>query len=46
MKEDNGTFKYTYLSQKLASGKHKVQIKCTGEANFDSFAFFNEKEDA
>ena len=44
LKEDNGTYKYTYISQKLKGGKHKVQIKCTGEANFDSFAVFNHPE--
>ncbi|MDE6029289.1 MAG: M60 family metallopeptidase [Clostridiales bacterium] len=44
LKEDKGTYKYTYISQKLKSGKHKVQIKCTGEANFDSFAVFNHPE--
>ncbi len=46
LKEDNGSYKYTYISQKLKSGKHKVQIKCTGEANFDSFAVFNHPDEA
>ncbi|MDE7107664.1 MAG: hypothetical protein K2O39_05005, partial [Clostridiales bacterium] len=33
LKQDDGTYKYTYISSKLKSGKHKVQIKCTSEAN-------------
>ncbi len=46
LKEDNGTYKYAYISQKLKGGKHSVQIKCTGEANFDSIAVFNHPEEA
>lgn len=32
----------TYISQKFTSGKHRVEIRCTGETAFDSFAFYNE----
>lgn len=40
LKEDKGTNKYAYISGKMENGKHAVQIKCTGEANFDSIAVF------
>lgn len=38
----SGVYGITYLTDKLASGKHKVEIRCTGEANIDSFAIYNE----
>lgn len=34
----------SYLSDKLASGDHKVEIVCTGEANIDSFAIYDERQ--
>ncbi len=46
LKDDKGTYKYSYVSPVLSSGKHKVQIKCTGEANFDSFAVFDHPKEA
>ena len=30
----------TYISEVLASGKHSVTIKCTGEGNIDSFVIY------
>lgn len=41
--EHSGTYGITFLTDKLASGKHKVEIRCTGEANIDSFAIFDEE---
>ena len=40
--EVSGVYGITYLTDQLESGKHKVEIRCTGEANIDSFAFYNE----
>ncbi len=37
-----GGFTVTYISQKLGGGNHKAEIRCTGEACFDSFAVFDE----
>ncbi|MCM1438472.1 MAG: M60 family metallopeptidase [Roseburia sp.] len=37
-------FGITYLSEKLTSEKHTVEIRCTGETAFDSFAFYNETD--
>lgn len=36
LKEDNGIYSVSYMSQKLAEGTHRVEIRCTGEANIDS----------
>lgn len=33
-------FGCTYISPVLDIGKHKVEIKCKGDANIDSFVFF------
>lgn len=44
LKSDNSGIYASYISQKLESGKHSVEIRCKGEANFDSFVFFNEKD--
>lgn len=41
--EHDGVYGITYLTDKLTSGKHKVEIRCTGETNIDSFAVFDEK---
>ena len=38
----SGVFGITYISEKLTSGTHNVEIRCTGEANIDSFAIYNE----
>ncbi|MDE7440226.1 MAG: M60 family metallopeptidase [Clostridia bacterium] len=43
LKEDNWQVYVSFMSEKLESGKHKVEIKCKGEANFDSFVIFNEQ---
>ena len=40
--EHSGAYGITYLSEKLESGTHKVEIRCTGEANIDSIAIYNE----
>lgn len=32
----------TYLSPKLSNQRHKVEVVCNGEANFDSFSYFIE----
>ena len=42
VKEVTGPYGIYYLSEKLSSGTHEVVIKLTGEACFDSFAFYNE----
>ncbi len=42
VKEVTDSFGISYLSEKLSSGNHKVVIKCLGEANIDSIAFYNE----
>ena len=34
-------FGCTYMSPELQSGKHKVEIKCTKNANIDSIVFFS-----
>ena len=34
----------TYISEKLGYGNHHVEIECTGEANFDCFAYFTDLE--
>ena len=43
IKEDESGVYVSYMSQKLESGKHTVEIKCKGEANIDSIVTFNEK---
>ena len=40
LKSDNGATALTYLCDELESGTHKVEIKCTGEANIDSIVVF------
>ena len=40
LKTDNGDTALTYMTSELASGKHRVEIRCTGEANFDSFVVY------
>ncbi|MDE7464320.1 MAG: hypothetical protein K2M48_04740, partial [Clostridiales bacterium] len=40
LKDDNGAYALKYLSPKLSKGKHKITVKCTGEANIDSFVFY------
>ncbi len=40
LKQDDGSYRYSYISPELKEGKHKVKIKCKGEANFDSFVVF------
>ncbi len=42
----DGEFAIAYISQKLKSGNHKVEIRCSGEACFDSFAVFDETRSA
>ena len=42
VKEASGEYSVNYLSQKLNSGKHKVEIRCKGAVCFDSFAVYNE----
>ena len=37
-----GDYGITYLSEKLTSGKHRVEVRCTGKTAIDSFAFYNE----
>lgn len=39
----SGVYGITYVSEKLTSGTHNVEIRCTGEANIDSFAIYNEQ---
>lgn len=34
----------SYISEKLGNGNHHVEIECTGEANFDCFAYFTDPE--
>ena len=41
LKEVNAGYGACFLSEELASGTHKVEIRCTGEACFDSFAVYN-----
>ncbi len=36
-----GAYGIYYLSQELEEGTHSVEIRCTGEACFDSFAFYS-----
>ena len=43
VKEASGEYSVNYLSQKLDSGKHKVEIRCKGTVCFDSFAVYNEE---
>ncbi|MDE7106610.1 MAG: M60 family metallopeptidase [Anaeroplasmataceae bacterium] len=40
LKEDTGTV-MTYISSLLEQGKHKVIIKCTGNANIDSIVYWD-----
>ena len=42
VKNHGGAFGITYLSERLSSGTHNVEIRCTGEANIDSFAVYDE----
>lgn len=42
VKEDSGEFAVDYISQKLGSGKHKVEIRCTGDFCLDSIAIYDE----
>ena len=43
VKADDNEYAISYISQKLSSGKHKVEIKCKGDFCLDSIAIFNEK---
>ncbi|MDE6411550.1 MAG: M60 family metallopeptidase [Clostridia bacterium] len=43
VKKVNDDYGVTYISQKLESGKHKVEIRCKGAVCFDSFAIYDEK---
>lgn len=38
--EQKGDYGLSFLSDVLEEGKHEVVIKCTGEANFDSFVIY------
>lgn len=38
--EQNGEYGLSFLSGVLKEGKHTVTIKCTGQANFDSFVVY------
>lgn len=38
--EQKGDYGLSFLSEELEEGKHSVVIKCTGEANFDSFVVY------
>ncbi|MDE7301172.1 MAG: discoidin domain-containing protein, partial [Clostridia bacterium] len=40
VKDDPQSFSIRYISPKLSAGKHKIVIKCVGEANIDSIAFY------
>jgi len=40
LKEDNGTSALVYLTKALESGKHKVVLKCLGDANIDSIVVY------
>ena len=42
VKADDNEFAIDYISQKLSSGKHKVEIRCKGDFCLDSIAIFNE----
>ena len=42
VKQDSNEFSVDYISQKLESGKHKVEIRCKGELCLDSIAIYNE----
>lgn len=42
LKEQNGAYGFAYVSQKLTSGTHNVEIRCTGETNIDTFTAYNE----
>ena len=44
VKKLNKEYGITYLSQKLNNQKHAVEVVCNGEANFDSFAYFTDKD--
>ena len=43
LKSEKDEIYASYLSQVLASGKHKVQIKCKGKASIDSIAIYDVK---
>ena len=43
VKEDNGPYAVTYISQKLEDKKHTVEIRCTGETSIDSIATYTEQ---
>ncbi|MBD5583559.1 MAG: hypothetical protein HDQ88_00520 [Clostridia bacterium] len=40
VKEDNGVSTVTYLSPELSEGKHKIIIRCKGEANIESVLLY------
>ncbi len=40
LKDDANETALRYLTPKLPEGSHTVTVKCTGEANFDSFVVF------
>lgn len=40
LKEDNGVV-MSYISSELSSGRHKVVVKCTGDANIDSIVYWD-----
>lgn len=42
VKDDDAEYAIRYISQKLPSGKHVVEIRCTGEFRLDSIALFDE----
>lgn len=42
VKNEDAEYAIRYLSQKLPSGKHVVEIRCTGEFRLDSIALFDE----
>ncbi len=41
LKDDDSDYCATFISDYLGSGKHRVEVKCTGEAGFDSVIILN-----
>ena len=46
LKEDGSAIYVSYLSKELKNKKHKVTIKCKGEANIDSIVIFGDEDKA
>lgn len=46
VKEPSGATSVSYMSPLLSNGRHKVEIKCVGQANVDSVAIYPDAEHA